>query len=142
AERLKAVLPDAVINRPVQRGEVRLIGFNEEAYPEAVKMTLAGCAGCAPEAIQLGPLRWGLRGRGVAWARLSLVAAVKTVKRGGFALGWSAVSILLLAARPAQCFKCWGLGHTRSGCTATVDRGGLCYRCGRGGHTARECDGT
>lgn len=37
----------------------------------------------------------------------------------------------LLKARPLQCFKRWGYGHTKNKCTAEIDRSGICYRCGR-----------
>ena len=45
----------------------------------------------------------------------------------------------LLATRPMQCFRCLELGHTRSRCTAEIDRSGLCYRCGQEGHLASAC---
>ncbi|EFN77045.1 hypothetical protein EAI_03315, partial [Harpegnathos saltator] len=61
-------------------------------------------------------------------------------RKGSVALGWSVVGIFLLAARPPQCYRCWGLGQTRAGCTAAKDRSGICYRCGRGGHTVQKCE--
>ncbi|EFN87781.1 hypothetical protein EAI_08517, partial [Harpegnathos saltator] len=136
---LKEALPGVVVNRPTLKGEVRLGGVNEAASPKEVKMTLAGSLRCRPEDITLGLLRWGARGKGTVWARLPLAAAVVAARVGGFTLGWSVVSVVLLAARPSQCFRCWGLRHTRAGCTAAIDRSSFCFRCGRSGHTARTC---
>ncbi|EFN80429.1 hypothetical protein EAI_01474, partial [Harpegnathos saltator] len=61
-------------------------------------------------------------------------------QRRGFTLGWSAVRTEMLAARPPQCFKCWGLGHARAGCSASINRSSLCFRCGRERHTVQMCN--
>ncbi|EFN86505.1 hypothetical protein EAI_07019 [Harpegnathos saltator] len=60
--RLKEVLPEAVVNRLVLKGEVRLRGVNEAATPEEIRDALASIGGCRPRDITLGPLRWGSEG--------------------------------------------------------------------------------
>lgn len=47
--------------------------------------------------------------------------------------------IEMLKARPTLCYRCWGRGHVKAQCRATVDRSRICYRCGVEGHPALGC---
>ena len=37
-----------------------------------------------------------------------------------------------------RCYRCWGYGHTASGCKENADRRNNCYKCGEEGHQAEE----
>ncbi|XP_011859963.1 PREDICTED: uncharacterized protein LOC105557357 [Vollenhovia emeryi] len=47
--------------------------------------------------------------------------------------------IVLLKARPVQCFRCWDFGHVRGGCRSPTERGRACFNCGGEDHALREC---
>lgn len=56
-----------------------------------------------------------------------------------FIVGWIRARVEALGARPLQCYRCLGAGHTKATCTSEEVRSGLCYRCGEKGHRAAVC---
>lgn len=84
--------------------------------------------------IRIGPFRENLRGVQSAWVQCSLEAAFKLADLQRLSIGWSAVRIELLQARPTQCFRCWDYGHIRGNCKASLDRQGSCFGCGSRDH--------
>lgn len=68
--------------------------------------------------VRLGPIRWGVRGRGAAWAQFPLAAANAAAREAELALGWLATMVETLGGRPHQCHRCW-FGYTRAACSGS-----------------------
>ncbi|XP_061385227.1 DNA-binding protein HEXBP-like [Danaus plexippus] len=55
-------------------------------------------------------------------------------------VGWVSARVVLLAARPRRCFRCFDTGHVAAKCQHPEDRSRRCFRCGTSGHKAAECE--
>ncbi|XP_032689018.1 uncharacterized protein LOC116852607 [Odontomachus brunneus] len=138
AAKLREVLgPDAVVARPVIKGDLRLIGLDDSITTEEVRCVPAELGGCAPKEIKKGPIRESYNGLGTIWAQGSLSAVARVSAMGKIKIGWTIARVEPLKPRPLQCFKCWKLEHVKNNCKSTEDRSKLCYRCGQAGHNAR-----
>ncbi|XP_029159118.1 uncharacterized protein LOC114946188 [Nylanderia fulva] len=114
--------------------------LEDSTTPEDIRASVADKGGCPADDIRLGKITRSSRdGLGTCWIQVLSAAASKIIKSGQLVIGWTAVKIEALEARPLQCFKCMGVGHTHATCKSQIDRSGLCYRCGQGGHKAGEC---
>lgn len=100
--------------------------------------SLAASVYCELEAIRIGPFRETVRGVQVVRARCPLNAAIRLAELR-VKVGWSAVRIKMLQARPTQYYKCWNYGHLRNSCKAEVDRQGSCFGCGSREHNVKDC---
>lgn len=142
AEALRALLePKGVrVTRPVKLAELRVTGLDDSITPEEIRAAIAAAGGCPPGEVSVGKInRPPTGGLGSVWARCPAVAAKKVVEAGPLIVGWVRTRVEALGARPLQCYRCLGGGHSRANCKSEVDRSGLCYRCGQSGHRAAEC---
>ncbi|XP_032675610.1 uncharacterized protein LOC116846185 [Odontomachus brunneus] len=140
AAKLREVLHDeAVITRPVARGELRMWGLDDSVYPDEVASVVAEKRECLPTQIKVGFIRKMANGLGSVWIQCPLSAAMKVASLGRIRIGWTIARTELLQARPVQCFRCWSFGHVRHACKAEVDRSHACFRCGGEGHLVRDC---
>lgn len=105
---------------------------------EDVLFSLPNEGGCRREEVSLGEFRFAPAGIGTAWARMPLVAARRVVRKGVISIGWIALPVEALPARPMQCYRCLEYGHSRQRCTRE-EKPPCCYRCGSTSHLAREC---
>ncbi|XP_025155964.1 uncharacterized protein LOC112588883 [Harpegnathos saltator] len=112
AAKLREVLGDsATVTRPIARGELRLIGLDDSVTTGKVTEVVADEGGCEVSDIRTGPIRQMFNGMGSVWVQCPLVAALKLARLGSVRVGWVSARVILLKARPIQCFKCWGYGH-------------------------------
>lgn len=142
AEALKKSLePKGIkVTVPTKRTEMRISGLEDSATTDAIKASLAETGSCLVEEVKTGRITRSPRdGLGTCWVQVPTTAASKIIKSGPLIIGWATVRVEALEARPLQCFRCMGVGHTRATCKAETDRSGLCYRCGKTGHKAAEC---
>jgi len=70
-----------------------------------------------------------------------VAAAKKVAAAGRLTVGWVSARVKVLTPRPLRCYRCLELEHTRSRCTAPIERGDRCYRCGVADHKAGSCAG-
>lgn len=130
---------DAIVSRPVIKGDVRLIGLDDSVSAQEVADVLAEYGKCLPSEVKVGAIRRLGNGLHTVWAQCPLAAAVEAASKERINIEWTIARIELLKQRPTQCFKCWGKGHLRNQCVASVDRSNLCFRCGESGHSAVYC---
>ncbi|XP_011860092.1 PREDICTED: uncharacterized protein LOC105557454 [Vollenhovia emeryi] len=140
AEKLRDFLgSDAVVTRPMAKGELRVSGMDSSVIPDELRAALIDAGGCTPGDIRIGAFRRSPGGLCSAWVQCPLGAANRLATAGSCSVGWTTAKITFLKKRPVQCYRCWDFGHVRGGCRSTTDRGGACFNCGKEGHTLREC---
>ncbi|EFN72274.1 Uncharacterized 50 kDa protein in type I retrotransposable element R1DM, partial [Camponotus floridanus] len=127
------------IARPITMAELRITGLDDAASTAKVEAAIAEAGGCSLREIKVGDLRKAPSGLLSAWARCPKTAAERIAKTGKIMVGWSAVKVEMLGARPLQCHRCLEFGHVRAKCPAEEDRSSRCYRCGQPGHKAAGC---
>ncbi|EFN65833.1 hypothetical protein EAG_11495, partial [Camponotus floridanus] len=137
--KLQEILEDAVISRPTIKGELRLIGLEESITKSEIEFAIADLGGCNIHEVSVGEIRPTRSGLNTVWLRCPLKSAVAIANKGKIPLGWSMIKVELLRARPAQCFRCWKVGHSIRGCKSEEDFSNCCFRCGRRGHQAKSC---
>lgn len=141
ADKLRAVFHDqAKIARPVVEGEIRLVGLDDSVSMAEVAYTVAYYGECSEEEVKVGPIRPMNNGLFTVWAQCPLGAAIKTANNKMVKIGWTQARVILLEARPVQCFKCWRIGHVRFACTFGEDFSRHCFRCGGTEHRAGNCN--
>ncbi|CAL1672249.1 unnamed protein product [Lasius platythorax] len=139
-DKLFEVLQDqAVITRPVAKGEIRLVGLDCTSTDEVLDV-VAGLGGCLRSDVKVGMIRPLNNGLYTVWVQCPLGAVAKLSNLKKVKIGWTLTRMEALSARPLQCFKCWRFGHLKSSCSFKEDFSGLYFRCGRSGHSARICD--
>lgn len=134
-----ALSEEAMVSRPIARGELRIWGLDDSVCPDEVAFVVAESSGCLPTEVTAGPIFKMVNGLGSVWVRCPLAAAVKLASFNKIRIGWTFARIELLQLRPTQCFRCWNYGHMRNKCKAEKDRSMACFRCGEDGHSARQC---
>jgi len=127
------------VTRPSPTAKIRIRDLCDAVEEGDLIKAITSVGKCAPEQVQVGPIRAIGRGLGTAWARCPLAVANILSAAGRFKIGWTNARVEALEARPLQCFRCLGKGHVRAQCPSDVDRSAQCYRCGRPGHVARNC---
>ncbi|XP_076285581.1 uncharacterized protein LOC143211635 [Lasioglossum baleicum] len=127
------------VARPVKKAEFRLTGLDLSVTPQEVVEAVARAGGCTPESVRVGGNKIPTGGLGTIWVQCLAVAALAIEKAKTVRVGWTLARVVVLAARPMQCFRCLALGHVRQRCTAEVDRSGHYYRCGDLSHRAAAC---
>ncbi|XP_053990088.1 uncharacterized protein LOC128882503 [Hylaeus volcanicus] len=127
------------VARPVKKAEFRLTGLDISVTSQEVVAAVAKAGGCTAETVRVGELKAPPNGLGTIWVQCPAVAALAIEKAKRIRVGWSLAQVVVLAARPLQCFRCLAVGHVRQRCTAAIDRSGHCYRCGSSTHRAAEC---
>jgi len=141
AEKLKEVISeDAFVNRPVAKGELRIIGLDDSVSPDELIDEIIRSGNCDRGHVKIGDIRPMANGLGTVWAQCPIAAAHRLARQGYIAVGWTRARVRLLDMRPLQCYRCWAFGHIRGRCTVQVDRRGCCFRCGSSGHAARTCN--
>lgn len=131
---------DAVINRLVARGTLRVVGFDDSVFKSDVVNGIAKINGCPIEDIKVTSIAPMCNGLNMTWVQCPLAMAIKMInERQKIQLGWSIARMELLGKRPMQCHKCWTYGHAQGVCRSTINRTGLCFKCGEGGHQASKC---
>lgn len=137
--KLQEILEDAVVTRPVIKGELRLIGLDDSTSKEEIEFAIAEVGDCNIQEVTVGTIRPTRSGLGTVWARCPLQSALAIAKKGKIQLGWTVVKTELLQRRATQCFRCWKNGHTIRACKSEQDFSKCCYKCGRKGHMASTC---
>jgi len=127
------------VTRPSPTAEIRIRDLCDAVEEEDLIKAIASAGKCAPEQVQVGPIRATGRGLGTAWARCPLAVANTLSAARRIKIGCTHARVEALEARPLQCFRCLGKGHVRAQCPSHVDRSTKCYRCGQPGHVARDC---
>lgn len=139
ASKLQEIIEDAIITRPVIKGELRILGIDDSVTKEEIEWMITEEGGCSSKDILVGPLRATRSGMNTVWIRCPLQAAIAIAKKGKVRLGWTVVKVELLKARPIQCYRCWRYGHVKQSCRSNIDYRGCCFQCGREGHTIKMC---
>ncbi|EFN70397.1 hypothetical protein EAG_04919, partial [Camponotus floridanus] len=137
--KLQEVLEDAVVTRPIIKGELKLFGLEESITKEEIEFAVADIGECGMQEVTVTAIRPSRTGLNVAWLRCPLKSALAIAKRNKIPIGWTMAKVELLQARPMQCYKCWCTGHTVRSCKSNADYSKCCFRCGKAGHNARTC---
>jgi len=139
-QKLKQILSaETKVTRPSIKGELRVVGFDESVSVEEIKETIAADGECEYDETSVSDIRPMRNGLYMTWVRCPLAAATRIANNGRIKIGWSAVRVELLEARPKQCYKCWEFGHTKGVCRSETDRSALCFKCGKENHSYKEC---
>lgn len=117
-----------------------MFGLDDPITKEEVKTLMADIGKCDTEVIKIGEIKAMRNGLGMVWAQCPLTQAIQLAYLKTIRIGWSRIQIELLKARPAQCFRCWQLGHLKHMCKAKIERSNLCYKCGAAGHQVKWCN--
>lgn len=97
AQHLRVVLGDAYeINRPVIRGEIRILGLDDSTTPEDVSSVISELGGCSMHQIKVGSIRMLNNGLGSIWAQCPLAAAVKIAAKQKIRIGWSLARVIFV----------------------------------------------
>ncbi|KMQ92252.1 gag-pol polyprotein [Lasius niger] len=127
-DKLHEVLQDqAVVSRPVAKGEIRLVGLDCTVSTDEVLDIVAGLGGCLRNDVKVGMIRPLNNGLYTVWIQCPLEAVAKLSNLRKVKIGWTLARVEALNARPLQCFKCWRFGHLRSSCSFKEDFSGLCF---------------
>lgn len=141
ANKLRSALNgEALISRPIAKGEIRIWGLDDSTSQEEIACIVAEIGGCSPLEVIVAPITKMRNRLGMSWIRCPLSVAIKVASSGKIRIGWTVARVELSQARPIQCFRCWNYGHMRSNCKSAIDRTGSCFRCGNPGHSARQCN--
>lgn len=107
ARKLKDVLvEEAVVTRPIIRGELRIWGLDDFVYAEEVNYVVADLGDCLSGEVEVGSIVKMANGLGSVWVRCSLMAAIRVATQNKMRIGWTIVRVELLQARPMQCYRC------------------------------------
>lgn len=136
----KVLEGEAIIARPIIRGELRLFGLDDSISTDEIREIIAAHGKCKIEEVKVGNIKPMRNGLGMVWLRCPLTAAVAMSKMEKVRIGWSIIRIELLSAREKQCFRCWKYGHLKYNCTSDLDRTKNCYRCGSTEHFVIACN--
>lgn len=140
ANRLKEILDTRVkITRPSKRAAIRIIGMDDSASAEEIAEIVSTIGGCSIADIKTGEIKQTNRGLGSILVQCPLSSAIKLANEGKIQVGWTAAGVILLEARPLQCFGCLEYGHIRSSCPNKVAEGIRCFNCGGGNHVMKQC---
>ncbi|CAH2107634.1 unnamed protein product [Euphydryas editha] len=142
AERLLGLFPEESgvrVARPVKCAELRISGLDDSVTADEIREAIASKTGSPINAVRVGTIRPGPGGVGSVWASCPVAAAKSLAAVGRLLVGWSSARVTVLEPRPARCYKCMAVGHTRPLCTSCFDCSGLCFRCGQTGHKAATC---
>lgn len=139
AAKLREVLEEVRVARPVRCVEMRISGLSDSATEETVAASLAAEGGCSADQIKVGVIKRPPGRQGTAWLRCPVEAARKLTDGRRIVVGWSVVRLTTLEPRPARCYRCLETGHVGAKCAATTDRSALCFRCGQAGHKLATC---
>lgn len=127
------------ISRPTMRAELRVRDIDVSVTADEIRDALAAKSQCSPDAIRMGPIRRAFNGMGTMWFQCPLVSANRMTEARRIRIGWTALKVKRLPARPLQCFKCLEDGHVQDRCPNNVDHRGRCHRCGEPGHISSAC---
>lgn len=136
----KIIEKEANVSRPVIRGDIRVIGFDESITSEDLRTVLSKKAGCDEQELRVGVITPMRNGLWMTWVQGPLAAVIRAASVRRIQVGWLSARIELLESKPVQCFRCWGFGHVRSNCRSEKSRFGQCFKCGEQDHTARQCN--
>jgi len=145
ADRLASKLREVIrqegvkICRPTMRAELRIRDIDVSVTADEIRDALAAKGQCSPDAIRMGPIRRAFNGMGIMWFQCPLASANRMTETRRIRIGWTALRVERLPARPLQCFKCLKGGHVQDRCPNNVDHRGRCHRCGEPGHISSAC---
>ncbi|XP_070162504.1 uncharacterized protein [Polyergus mexicanus] len=95
AEKLKTIFQNQVkVVRPMVRGEIRLVGFDDSVSVEEVKHVVAQNGECKEEETKAGPIRKMNNGLFTVWVQCPLSAAIKMANRKKVRIGWILARVL------------------------------------------------
>lgn len=116
---------------------VRVRDLDEEITPTEVQAGIAAASGLAPGEVIVSSLRPASGNTQIAVTKLDARVANSLVSKGRVQIG--VIMCRVVSWTPeVRCYRCWGTGHTRPGCTGP-ERGKLCFRCGSAAHMATDC---
>ncbi|CAH2098003.1 unnamed protein product [Euphydryas editha] len=142
AQEMRTAL-DGVANvvQPTKLVSIRLSGLDDSVTKEMVAAAVARTGRCDVDAVKTGEVRVGPGGMGMVVVRCPIAAAKALSEAGRLLVGWSSARVQVMEQRPLRCYKCMGIGHTRSTCPNAAERDRQCFRCGLEGHLASTCTG-
>lgn len=140
AEKLRPVLAGlADVARPTKCTDVRIVDLDDSVTSEQVAAAVAKAGNCAVDLVKARGMQRGPGGMGALFVRCPVAVAKTLLNTGRLLVGWSSARVQVLEPRPLRCYKCLGVGHTRSRCPSSSTREDLCFRCGQEGHKSSTC---
>nr|XP_033342844.1 uncharacterized protein LOC117229950 [Megalopta genalis] len=115
------------VAHPIKNADLRVRGLVDSTTPAEVATAVARVGGCDQGDVRTSEIRSPPSGLGTLWVQCPAAAARKVAVAGKITVGWTLATVEALSARPLQCYRCLGLGHTRQRCTAAEDRSDCCF---------------
>nr|XP_033332592.1 uncharacterized protein LOC117224044 [Megalopta genalis] len=125
------------VARPVKKADLRILV--DSTTPADVAAAVALVGGCSEGEVKTDEIRSFPSRLGNLWVQCPAAAACKVAVAGRITVGWAQVAVEALRAQPLQCYRCFGVGHTRQRCTAAEDRSDCCYGCGSRDYKVTSC---